>query len=937
TPLEPLTATAGTHTQAGEPITASQPRAEAGTETPPAPPGYVIVRKLGSGGMGLVYEGRQIQLNRPVALKVLHSGRTDAKDIVRFLAEAEAIAAVKHPHVVQVYDIGQDSDRPFMALELLTGGTLADRLKDGPLDPRDSASLVAKLADAVRAAHDLGIVHRDLKPSNILFENAERGTRNAEPKSEDSPGEVSSHSAFRVPRSALVPKVTDFGLAKRSGGVELTRTQAVMGTPAYMAPEQARGDNRFVGPSADIWALGVILYECLTGKRPFDADDTLAVLRKVTDESPASPRAHVPGLPRDLELIALKCLEKQPADRYPSAAALGDDLTRFLEGKPVSVRPAGVGERFVKWCRRNPVVACFSAALVFVALLGFAGVTWGFLKAESRGKDLVKANDNLNTTLDDLTKSRNDLAKANKGLIESADALGKSQAQTKQQAEDAEARGYLSDVALAHQLWKANDLAGMRGALARCPEKRRKWEWHYLNGISRPERVFHITDSPPVAVAYSPNGKLLAYFTISGTLYVRDIEAERDRHLILGDANQLTRLGSLAFSPSGAELAYILNGRVRVVDLATGKWRELKDPKQPDGNPGNRNNSPAVAVCYTPEGQLLAAVVMPSSVGDKPRMRSFAIRDAGTSKEISALPGFEEPEGVFAEIASAAFSPDGKLFAASAVDSGVRIGTSDKPLKELPAYTPRVFVWEVKSGKLMGQTVAGSSLLGSIAFDPESRVVGFGRRSEVGELTPNPTTSSRLTPAHTGDVPAIAFDRNGLIWSGGEDKMILAHDRKTGTERFALRGCSRGVLRLAVSPDGKEVVAGVGDVFGTGGAVYRFDVAALSADSWLSSAKRDRINLIAALAPDGARFAALEFSPFDGRPETIRFVMRDLADSKERVVTPAARWIRGAFAPDGRLFLAHHRDVRVIESDGKPSHTIELPSDPMWGGNFPPI
>ena len=208
----------------------------------PTVPGYDLLEPLGEGGMGVVWKARQVKLNRLVALKmVLGEQRAGSKELIRFLAEAEAVAAVKHPHVVQVYEYGEADGRPFLAMEYLPGGSLADRLKrTGRLDPKAAAELVATLAGAVQAAHDLGIVHRDLKPGNVLYD--EHGQ----------------------------PKVTDFGLAKRAGGSDLTATQAVMGTPAYMAPEQARGETKFVGPQADVYSLGVILYECLTGTRPFD-------------------------------------------------------------------------------------------------------------------------------------------------------------------------------------------------------------------------------------------------------------------------------------------------------------------------------------------------------------------------------------------------------------------------------------------------------------------------------------------------------------------------------------------------------------------------------------------------------------------------------------------------------------------------------------------
>jgi WD40 repeat protein/tRNA A-37 threonylcarbamoyl transferase component Bud32 len=896
-PAEPGTATDLTHSHDRDPgtLTADPKTGAAPAEPLAVVPGYDILRELGSGGMGVVYEARQTRLNRKVALKVLRGGRGDAKDVIRFLAEAEAVAAVKHPHVVQVFDFGQDAGRPFLALELLTGGSLADRLKDkGRLDPRDAGALVAKLADAVRAIHELGIVHRDLKPGNVLFD--EVGT----------------------------PKIADFGLVKRAGGAELTHTQAVLGTPAYMAPEQARGETKFVGPSADVWALGAILYECLTGKRAFDADDTWAILRKVTDDAPPRPRSHVPGLPRDLELIALKCLEKNPADRYPSAAALADDLERFLAGQPVSVRPAGPVERFVKWVRRNPVVAGATAA-VALALVAGTAVSLAFgLEARERGRDLAKANDDLTKVNDDLTRSRDDLMKSRNDLDASMQDVKRAQG-------DAEERGYLSDVALAHQLWKANDLAGMRAALARCPANRRKWEWHHLDRVSRPERAEHVTDSPPLALAYSPDGKFLAYTTFVGTLTVIDVGTNQARHTILGPPDPSNRTASVAFHPNSSELAYIRSGRVRVVDLATGNGKELTDPKQPDGNPGNLTGVPTIAVGYTPEGTLLAAAI---GNGKKPNTREIVVRDAVAGKPVSTFVAVEQPPDAWAEVACAAFSPDAKRLAVSVVDSGVRVRGRDEPGKADLAIPARALAWEVESGKRLGAAEAGGNLLAGVAFDPAGAAVGFGRRGAAGAFEAKPGAPARAFAGHTGDVTAVAFDRTGLIWSGGEDKMILAHDRKTGGERFTLRGCTRTVLRLAVSPDGKEVAAAAGDLPGLGGAVYRFDVSAMAADDWRSEPAPGRITVVGALAPDGSRFAACGFVPFDSRPESFKFVTRDLATGKERTVTPAGLWVRGAFAPDGRLFVPEREKpadraerLRVIDPEGKPSPLVTLLED----------
>jgi WD40 repeat protein len=292
--------------------------------------------------MGVVYAARQITLNRDVALKmVLGTDRIDPKGLIRFLAEAEAVAAVKHPHVVDVYEFGDVSGRPFLAMEILNGGTLGQRLRTvGQMAPADAARLAAKLARAVQAAHDRQIVHRDLKPGNVLFDDA---------------GE---------------PRVTDFGLAKRAGGSDLTNSNAVMGTPAYMAPEQAKGGSKFVGPPADVWALGTILYECLTGRRAFEGEDGWAVMHLVLASDPTPPRRLVPAVPQDLELICLKCLAKEPHERYPSASELASDLERFEVGEPVSVRAAGLLERGYRWTRKRPWVAGLAAALAVSLVVG---------------------------------------------------------------------------------------------------------------------------------------------------------------------------------------------------------------------------------------------------------------------------------------------------------------------------------------------------------------------------------------------------------------------------------------------------------------------------------------------------------------------------------------------------------------------------------------
>ncbi len=319
---------------------------------------YRVERLLGAGGMGEVYLAWQQWPRRQVALKIIQAGtRASRGRLARFRAEAEAIARLGHPHVVSLYDVGEHDGRPYFTMEYVAGGNLAERLAQAPLAAPAAARVLETLARAVHAAHERGIIHRDLKPSNVLL--AADGT----------------------------PKVGDFGLAKQvddppegeAPGCQ-TESGAVLGTPAYMAPEQAAGRGAAVGPAADVYALGAILYEALTGRPPFRAAGVLETLEQVRRQEPVAPGRLVPGLPRDLETVCLKCLEKEPARRYATASDLADDLGRFLRGQPIGARPAGAFVRLHKWARRQPA----QAGLVAVSGLALAGLVAGVLVHDAR-------------------------------------------------------------------------------------------------------------------------------------------------------------------------------------------------------------------------------------------------------------------------------------------------------------------------------------------------------------------------------------------------------------------------------------------------------------------------------------------------------------------------------------------------------------------------
>jgi tetratricopeptide (TPR) repeat protein len=327
-------------------------RTEPGEMARPVPgqptiPGYEILEVLGRGGMGVVYKARHTALRRLVALKMGLSGDlAGQEELARFRTEAEALARLKHPNIVVVYEVAEYQGRPYLSMEFVEGGTLQARLRDSLPEPRVAATLLETLARAMHAAHGCHIVHRDLKPANVLL--TADGT----------------------------PKITDFGLAKRLDvDVGRTHTYAIMGTASYMAPEQAAGGAASVTPLADVYALGAILYACLTGRPPFKAATLLDTLEQVRCQEPVPPNRFQPGVPRDLETICLKCLQKDKLKRYATSEALADDLRRFLNAEPICARPAGMWERGLKWARRRPA----TAALVGVLAVALGGLVGGIL------------------------------------------------------------------------------------------------------------------------------------------------------------------------------------------------------------------------------------------------------------------------------------------------------------------------------------------------------------------------------------------------------------------------------------------------------------------------------------------------------------------------------------------------------------------------------
>jgi WD40 repeat protein/tRNA A-37 threonylcarbamoyl transferase component Bud32 len=684
-----------------------------------APDEYEFLEELGRGGMGVVCKVRQRRLNRPVALKMLLAGHETPRDHDRFRREAEAIALLHHPNIVQIYEIGEYHGRPYLALEFIDGENLARHLGGVPLSARRSAELVEQLARAIDAAHRIGIIHRDLKPSNVLL------------------------------TEAGVPKITDFGLAKRLDGAVAfpTLTEQFLGTPSYMAPEQAMrkrsasahlGDDPEIPPAVDIYSLGAILYEMLTGRPPFRAETPLETVLQVLHEEPVPPSKLQPKVPRDLESICLNCLEKSPHRRYHSALDLAEDLDRFLNFEPVKVRPVAAPERLWRWCRRKTSLA-FAVGLAAVALAAAVG------SSTSLAVYYYRASARIGEALHEVQERR-------RQVDQQAAHLAYEQGQTLCEQGDV-AQGIL---------WLVRGLKN--AAVARDPDLERAFRLNVSGWKPRLHSLRVRCEFPGEvhAVAYSPDGRTIAIAGDDNTLRLRDAATGEP----VGEPfPHSAKVGAVAFSPDGRTLLTGCDDNIaRLWDVATGRQT---GPEFPHANA-------ILGVGFSPDG----TIVLTGSVDHTARLWSAADgRPIGPPMVHDEL------------ITSAAFSPDGRTVLTGSWDRTARL-------------------WNAATAAPIGSPLVHTDWVSSVAYSPDSRIVLTGCYDRTARLWDRETCRPIGVPLrHQHCVRAVAFSPGGqTVLTGSFDGTARLWDIKTANPIGPPLRHQHTVSSVAFSPDGRTIL-----------------------------------------------------------------------------------------------------------------------------------
>jgi eukaryotic-like serine/threonine-protein kinase len=689
---------------------------------------YELIEEVARGGMGVVYKARQLSLDRIVAVKMILAGATASKEFIhRFRTEAAAAANLQHPNIVAVHEVGAHQGENYLVMDFVDGPNLAHFVGQQPLPAHQAARYVKLISEAIHHAHERGILHRDLKPSNVLIDSA-----------------------------TDQPRVTDFGLAKRianselaTQSTELTLTGQVLGSPNFMAPEQAAGTKGKVSRRADVYGLGAILYDLLTARPLFQAESLPETLKQVAETEPLSPRLLNPRVPRDLETICLKCLEKKPEKRYATGKEVADELTRFLNHEPIQARPVTRAERAWRWCHRKPALAATLAVLQVVLIVGLSGIVWQWRRAE-QGE--AKARQNL----------------------------------------------YAADMLLAQQALEQSEVRRLTELLQKhVPRGREKdlrgWEWRYLRQFLRSDDLGtlgrHSRGVESVAIA--PDGMLIAS---GGNDGMRLWDVRLRRELPLQGAAISNRVSSVAFSPDGNWLASAEAGRaVRI-------WA-VKTTHQ--AAPTVLQSRGAGRLAWSPDSRLLVNVVW----GDRAEKGSsrFRVWDVLTRQEFA--------RGDLAPEIGMAPSPNYSFRRAGGTGGPLSVGYSPTGTAiAAGTQDGRVILWDPSSRGIIRSFPTGAGYVWSVAFSPDGRLLASGGDPSVRVWDTSTGAAITNLAGHARDLSSLAFSPDGRrIASGSDDQTVKLWNTSTWQLEATLRGHIKNVSAVAFSRDGQTLVTGSDD------------------------------------------------------------------------------------------------------------------------------